>query len=429
MKIKIGLILILFFSKILFSQLSFEDIYDLESLLYNIDNSYTETTLLLNSGEYNLTPDNQTDTFSGNGLNPLKEIEVTVGLHIKGKSIEIVGTNRDSVIIETNSGYGIFIEDCPRIILKNLTITGGIRDQDGEATCAAVVVRNSSVEITNCIIKDNQGDYEKTIAGIGGIFGREGAILHFHHNEIQNNSWDGIALYRGSTAIIHDNLIYNGRGAGIGITWDARAEIYRNVIHHYWKGIGSFGTSRVSVKNNLVRDLRGWGIIATGESEMDCSNNIVLNLGNVGIAGWSEDAKIYITDNIITNCGTEEQWVAPLVGIWMNCDEGNYIIERNFLYKNKEADFAFGYKAVEKETEKFTFIEEKDLCKNNRNFTTESHSIDILQSNWGKDSDLFKDKGNPQIFDLDGSACDLGIYGGYYGKWNWNPDEKPFTGK
>jgi nitrous oxidase accessory protein NosD len=73
--------------------------------------------------------------------------------------------------------------------------------------------------------------------------GREGALLHIHHNVIRHNSWDGIALYRGASALIHDNHISYGRGAGIGVTWSAQALIYRNVVEHYWKGIGAFGTS------------------------------------------------------------------------------------------------------------------------------------------------------------------------------------------
>ena len=410
------------------SQIPEVKVSNTEQLMKAIAISETDQIIQFNPGIYEFTTSPIIDPFSGNGLEHLKDIEVTTGLHIKERSLEIIGADRDSVIIKTNSGYGIFIENCTRLVLKDLTITGGIRDQDGEATCAAVVVRNSNVEITGCIIRDNQGDFEKTIAGIGGIIGREGALLNIHHNEIHDNSWDGVALYRGARAIIHDNLIYNGRGAGIGITWNAEADIYRNVIHHYWKGVGSFGTSRVAVKNNLIRDLRGWGIIATGKSIMNCRNNFIYNIGNVGIAGWSEEAKIDICNNVIINCGIEEQWVAPLVGIWMNCKEGNYLIEKNLLSNNKEADFAFGYKPAE-DQKKFSFLEERNLFENGFNFKIESNKVELLVTKWGKDQILVKDPLNPELQELIGSKTAYGIYGGSYGDWDWNPDEKPFNNK
>ena len=86
------------------------------------------------------------------------------------------------------------------------------------------------------------------VVGIGGVFGREGAELFILNNEIVDNGWDGIALYRGATAVIADNIIKKGRGAGIGITWDATALVFRNRISEYWKGIGTFGESRACLR-------------------------------------------------------------------------------------------------------------------------------------------------------------------------------------
>jgi len=169
----------------------------------------------------------------------------------------------------TNAGYGVYIVDCPRVRVSNLTITGGIRDESGDACDAAVVVRRSFAEIDHCQFRDNTQYIEENIVGVGGVFVRDGGFAHIHHNAIVNNTWDGIALYRGASAVINDNFIYGGRGAGIGVTWDATAQLCRNIIAGYWKGIGSFGESMVSVESCIVTDCLGWGIIATGDSRMD----------------------------------------------------------------------------------------------------------------------------------------------------------------
>ena len=207
----------------------------------------------LEAGEYNLVPFAVIDSTLGNAENPDSMITVTTGLHLVGKNIQLIGQDRRKTIIRTHTGYGIFIEHCPEVLIKNLTITDGTRDQDPNATSGAIVVKHSQTEITGCIIENNQGDFSKTIAGIIGICGREGSDLisiiilsviivgmELLCIEMLKQAFTGMLSKNQG---IRDNHIFNGRGAGIGITWDAEASIQYNVIHHYWKGIGSFGTS------------------------------------------------------------------------------------------------------------------------------------------------------------------------------------------
>ena len=47
---------------------------------------------------------------------------------------------------------------------------------------------------------------------------------------------------------------------GIGLTWDARAEVRRNRVSRYWKGIGIFVDARADVSHNVVEDILTWGI-------------------------------------------------------------------------------------------------------------------------------------------------------------------------
>jgi hypothetical protein len=346
----------------------------------------------------------------GNCLDPATTVRASTGFVVRGKSLTISGMGSNSTELVTNAGYGIYVEDCPKVEIFDLAITGGTRDQDGSATCAGVVVRRSSVEIARCEIHDNQGDFSVTVAGVGGVMGREGAILHIHHNRIHDNSWDGVALYRGAVAQIHDNEIWNGRGAGVGITWDAEAVVIRNDIHDYWKGIGSFGNTRVGAYNNFVHDLAGWGIIATGTSDMICRNNTVIRCGNVGIAGWSEEARMEIVNNIIAFNGGQEQWVAPRVGIWMNCIEGNYKIAYNNICGNHDAAVAFGYQEFEDGT--WSYLEEREFIGVDGNIADDP----LLQdesSEIGPDSPCI-DAGDPETLDPDNTQSDIGATGGSY---------------
>ncbi len=368
-----------------------------------IDSAAHDSYIFIMPGIYEAHPEDFVEELCGNCLDPVTDVNASRGFYIAGKSLTIMGSGAEQTELVTEAGYGVFIEDCPDVKILNLSITGGVRDQDGAATCAAVVARNSGIEVAYCEIHDNQGDYEKPIAGIGGVFGREGAMLNIHHNVIRDNSWDGVALYRGAVAQIHDNEIYNGRGAGVGITWDARADVVRNDIHDYWKGIGAFGETRVGAYHNFVHDLDGWGIIATGTSDMICRNNTVVRCGNVGIAGWSDEATMEIVNNIIAYNGEREKWVAPRVGIWMNCIEGNYRIAYNLFFDNHDCDVAFGYIET---GDDWTYEEERDFIGEEGNIKAGPMFID--EGPETRMTSPCRDAGDPQYVDLDGTRSDIG---------------------
>jgi hypothetical protein len=368
--------------------------------------------IMIEPGSYAAVPEEFSDPQCGNCQDPATVSQASTGFAIRGKSLIIMGSGAESTELVTNAGYGVYIEDCPDVQLFDLSITGGVRDQDGAATDAGLVVRRSSVEIARCEIHDNQGDFSVTIAGVGGIMGREGAIIKAHDNRIHDNSWDGIALYRDATATIYDNEIWNGRGAGIGITWDAQATVMRNNIHDYWKGIGSFGNSRVVALNNFVHDLAGWGIIACGTSDMICRNNTVVRCGNVGIAGWEETARIEIVNNVIAFNGVQEQWVAPRVGIWMNCLPGNYVIAYNDLYDNHDANVAFGYREFEDGT--WSFEEARDFIGTDGNISSDPL---LAGDGYGlMEGSKCVDSGDPACLDPDSSVSDIGATGGPFSR-------------
>jgi hypothetical protein len=239
------------------------------------------TRLELEPGHYILQASAYTDPTCGNCQEAATPVPASLGLILSGRSIELVGRSADSTLIHTGAGYGLLIEDCADCRVSGVTITGGVRDPDGQATDGGIVIRRSTVIIESCGIHGNIGDsavVASTIVGIAGVVGREGANFTLRHCVIDRNSWDGVAMYRGARAQIHDNLIDGvdkalgpqvggGRGVGIGLTWDAQAEISGNLVKRYWKGIGLFVDAQATVRWNVVEDIVTWGIAYWGAGQ------------------------------------------------------------------------------------------------------------------------------------------------------------------
>lgn len=364
-----------------------------------IDNAVDGDTIRIGPGIFESKTHPFAETLCGNCENHITKVNASRGFLIKDKSLIIIGSGADSTTLVTNAGYGVFFLNSPSSTITKAKITGGKRDLDGNATDAAIVARNSGVIVTDCLIADNTDRPEELTVGIGGVFGREGAELFILGNRFFNNGWDGIALYRGATAVIADNDINGGRGAGIGITWDAVAQVYRNKICNYWKGIGAFGTSRVIVSNNLVADNLGWGIIVTGKAYMDATNNVVTKNGNCGLAIWSDECSGRFANNIITENGWREQWVCPRVGLWNYGYHKSFIISHNNIYNNHDGE----YRNMPDYTDKFGNISVDPMFVSENNYHLKQDSPCI-------------NTGDPEITDNDGSRSDMGLYGGPRGK-------------
>ena len=298
-------------------------------------------TVVLSANTFQASPLAFTDSLCGNCLEPKTQVNATVGFIVKNKSLVIMGIDRRVCKLVTLAGYGLYFENSPNSIVKHLTITDGKRDGDGNATDAAIVARNSRVLIEEVDIRDNDNRHPDTtvIVGVGGVFGREHSDITIRNCNIINCGWDGVALYRGATAVVTDCIIKDGRGAGIGVTWDATCVAYRNDISGYWKGIGAFGSSWVIARNNTVHDNLGWGMIATGTSYMDMTNNVVYHNGNCGIAPWGTDSRGKIVNNIVSDNGWRKEWVCPCVGIWNGGDWAKWQFAYNIVWNNVAGNY------------------------------------------------------------------------------------------
>lgn len=360
-----------------------------------IDYASDGDTIIISGKTFEATPTIFIDSLCGNCQEHKTPVEASYGFIIKDKSLHLVGDDREKSKLRTNAGYGILILNSYGSSMENMTITGGKRDPDGNATDAAIVVRNSKVRLHSLNISDNDHLLDSVVVGVGGIFGREGAEIFISECNIINNGWDGVALYRGALATISDCTIKDGRGAGIGVTWDASCFAYRNVISDYWKGIGAYGTSWVIVRNNIVIDNLGWGIIAFGQSFMDIANNLVHHNGNCGIAPWSTECRGRIINNIIVNNGWKEQWVCPCVGVWNYGDWAKWEFAYNIVWNNKDGNYR-------------DIWDQTDI---NGNISVDPKFVSDSVFLPAADSPLI-DAGHPEISDRDGTRSDIGLTGG-----------------
>lgn len=333
-----------------------------EQLIEILSDPVHNKIIKLNSGHYYLQPQAFTDSICANCEDPDTPVQATFGLRISGSNIKITGPKDNSAVIHTNAGYGLYFYNCQRTIVENLTITDGIRDTEQMAANAAVVAEASQLTIRNNLIIDNLGDsllIAKNISGIMGICGKNQAKLKILDNKIIRNSWDGIALFRDTEAIISGNFIDGvdkavgrtaggGRGVAIGVTWNAKAEIENNYIARYWKGIGLFVDAVGTVQNNIIEDINTWGIslwdAGKGKPQGFISQNIVYDTGAMGaaITSATEQTPGFYMNNIIVQTAQNPDYDSPdyygyQCALALHSVPSDFVIENNLYYYNRRA--------------------------------------------------------------------------------------------
>ena len=319
--------------------------------------------IYLAPGDYHLTPSAIIDSTCGNCQDPEQLVPATAGLQVSGDHVRIYGPRDQSAVIHSHAGYGIFFDHCKSGLIENLSITDGARDADANATDAAIVVKNSTVTIRLCRVFDNIGDSSivvQNIVGIMGICGRENSRITITDNEITGNSWDGIALYRDARATITGNLIDGvdkagskraggGRGVGIGVTWNARALIEKNLVKRYWKGIGIFVDAQVTVRNNIVEDVLTWGIAywdaETGAPVGFIEYNIICSTGACGVSiARSKPGPDpgHLLGNVIVKTGQNPKYDSPdyycdQCALAVSAKPDGFEIADNLFFDNRRA--------------------------------------------------------------------------------------------
>jgi hypothetical protein len=354
--------------------------------------------------------------------------DATVGFVIQGKSLQLLGAGQDQTILVTNAGYGVFFDDAGDSSVRSLRITGGLRDADQDATDAGIVVRDTALLVEDVAVVENDNLYlgpePDPVVGVGGIFGREGSVITVRNCRVEDNSWDGITLYRGRPgepesapqATIENTRVGctsgcvqpRGRGVGIAATWDSTLTAKGNVVHHYWKGIGGFGDSKVYLYNNVVEDQHGWGVIASGNCTMQAMNNIVTRSGTTGMAAWNASARGSFVNNIVAfNGHSPDEWVGKKTGIWFNAHPALFTLSHNLVYMNNDFDVCTGGLPNE------TPCVENNIFDSNGNLNVDPEFVSPTDYHLQPTSPAIN-AGLEDILDKDGSRSDMGVYGGPY---------------
>ena len=340
-----------------------------------------DSSVILIEGLHRLKPQAYVDESCGNCEIPATRVDASVGLIVSGKAKRIVGISPYKSAIHTNSGYGILFENCQDCSIESLTITDGARDPDGNATDAAVVVKNSSVLVAYNLIINNVGDstiVKRTIVGIMGITGREGSDITIRRNEIFRNSWDGIALYRDAHAVIEQNFIDGidlargeriggGRGVGIGLTWNAKALVRGNLVRRYWKGIGIFVDAEALVFENVIENIATWGIsLWDADKGTPCGRimrNVIFRTGSCGAAiesgacavsdtSFFQDTGSFV-ENILVSTGQNPKYDSgePYCfqrALAVHKKPATFLIAENLFFANRESGDKTGSQDVSK---------------------------------------------------------------------------------
>ncbi|MBP9706180.1 MAG: right-handed parallel beta-helix repeat-containing protein [Oligoflexales bacterium] len=319
---------------------------DLKTLLRN---ALSPSIITLSPGTYDIEATEIVDSHCGNCQEHATSNKSTVGLIIKNKKLILRGhPTPNKVTIKTNAGFGIYIQGS-EVTLENITISGGVRSEDENASDGAIVVRNSKVTLQNLQITNNNTRVENITQGVAGIIGREGADMLIQNNSIINNSWDGITLYRGAKATIKNNLIRQGRGVGVATTWDSEAIVDGNKVSNYWKGIGAFGNSKMNMKRNEIKQMSAWGIASWGAGiRISAIDNVISNSGRCGALLHSAKELNFQGNQFVKN-GRNEETHCPKAGVvWyrnLNRKNHNYWPENWAFEKNIFSDnyFDFGH--------------------------------------------------------------------------------------
>jgi hypothetical protein len=397
----------------------------LRDLQVAIDAAHDGDMIAIADGRYVATPRDLVDPTCGNCADEdfRSDIPVTAGFVVQGKTLHLGGASREGAVLVTGAGYGLLFEDAGTSSVETLTVTGGLRDADGRATDGGVVVRRTTLAMRGVDVAGNDDLYDgdpDPVVGVAGVVGREGADLTIEDCRIEDNSWDGIALYRGDPAVPGSGpralvvgttvgcdsqcVSPRGRGVGIGVTWDAEATVIGCRIHDQWKGVGAFGTSRVVLTNSIVEDQVGWGVIATGESWMEVTNNVITRNGTTGLAAWDPAASGRFVNNVVTGNGwSADEWVGKRTGVWMN--SADVELAYNDVWDNATEEVCTGGLPGGDACLPVDFLEDGTNLSEMPRFR-DTDAYEPLYSS------PLVDRGDPALLDPDGSRSDLGVWGG-----------------
>jgi len=239
------------------------------------------------------------------------------------KQISVIGENRDTTIINGESGPDYIVHiSSDNAEINGFTISGETGEQNGIKVYKLLGVKNSS--ISNNIIKNNSI----------GILLQVGSVrITITNNMILNNEYEGIELSEGDHNEITGNTIEDNGGSGIVLeTLSEKNEISGNTIEGNLAGIKLLGGSNQNtISGNKITNNERDGILADGiltKANDIIGNNITNNKVGIKI---SSSGKNTITSNNIKDNSME--------GVYLTLSNENIIEKNNFIGNRKNARY------------------------------------------------------------------------------------------
>lgn len=373
-----------------------------------IDAAPDGAVLRLSAGNYAATATPYVDPACANcAVGSTKTPAATRGFIIKDKRfLAIEGAGPGSTTLITNAGYGVFVEDACEVHLLEVAVTGGKRDPDGDASNGAVFARRARVVLNNVTITNNLELLPgNSYPGIIGVVCREDSDVLVLGCTITDNSWDGVAVYKQGRVRVFASRIARGKGVGVGVTFDGKAQVVSSDISYYWKGIGAFVDARVEARNNTVHEQLGWGLWAAGRGYLDAVNNTVAYNDQLGVFLGDPETTGRFVNNVVAFNGLDRWKSYPAAtfgqgGIRGPAGAANpFAPAHNVLFGNRTVDWLGtdgGTPAVE-------------WGSTNLNVDPKFAGEYALRPSAGSP---LVDSGDPAILDKDGSRSDVGATGG-----------------
>jgi parallel beta-helix repeat protein len=143
------------------------------------------------------------------------------------------------------------IETVKNVLISGLTINGNKNNQSSEFSSSKNWLRNNGISIRhaeNITMRDNNIYSVRS----GGIVTEKGCrFLFIENNRINNNYFDGIAVYETTDSILNNNILFKNKAAGFSIDWFVEDCIFSGNIVEYNIDQGMF-LQRAS--NNTITD-------------------------------------------------------------------------------------------------------------------------------------------------------------------------------
>ncbi|MFQ5647230.1 MAG: nitrous oxide reductase family maturation protein NosD [bacterium] len=233
---------------------------------------------------------------------PGDQVKVLAGIYSEiitmKTGVDLLGEGADvtTIVALAEGPPSAVITAADEATLDGFTITGA-RGRPGHA----VMCKDVSPKISNCIVRDN--DY----TGIGVHNAKAFPVVE--NNRVHNNGGPGIANNYGASATILGNEIYLNTRAGIGNVGSATVMKGNKIYSNSLAGIGTISCSALVIEGNDIHGNSGVEIAVLSVKGARIEVDAVIENNTIAGSGGPpsiicENTSPIISRNVITNMGS-----------------------------------------------------------------------------------------------------------------------------